>query len=566
MTYEGELPDEIKAAITDSLPDEATPSSVLQARRQSRRARDIVADVLNSYGYYDPEISLTVVEGGEENSQLRAGLSVTPKEQFTLDRILFNYVEPQPLSEDQIETEKTVLLKSGDPAIPLEIIDAERVITRTLRRDGYAFAEVTGRDVIGDPEAHTISVRYNINSGSKIVIGEMKYSDNTQVRHSYLDRINPLQTGQVYAPRDMGLFNSRLAESRQFDVSSAFLSEEPSGTNEDGYEIRDVIVELADKPRHSLTLGASIDTVNGPGLTASLLRRNLTKRADLLVADMILSERESGIDISWRRPNELGYGQGLVLGAGLRQENTDAFDLTEARLSAAIEVVEGPDFSYSYGLAASAFQEDSISGQRDFQTVSAFVTAQIDRTDDLLDPRQGWRANARLEPTVPFSGGATDPYLKSIGQIRAYYPFDDAGRFVLAGRVKAGALLGGSVFDIPIAERFFAGGGGSVRGYSYQGIGPLDANNVPLGGRSLIEGSIEGRYRINDTYGFAAFIDAGDVSDEAYPTFDSLKFGIGAGLRYQTPAGPLRADIAIPLDKGPNDEDVQVYLSIGQAF
>jgi translocation and assembly module TamA len=122
------------------------------------------------------------------------------------------------------------------------------------------------------------------------------------------------------------------------------------------------------------------------------------------------------------------------------------------------------------------------------------------------------------------------------------------------------------VNDVPGDDRFYSGGGGSVRGYAFQAIGPFAANDTPLGGRSLAEASIEGRARLTDRIGAVAFIDAGNVSDEEYPTFDNLRAGIGVGVRYMTPAGPLRLDVATPLNPSDRDEAVQVYISIGQAF
>jgi translocation and assembly module TamA len=129
-----------------------------------------------------------------------------------------------------------------------------------------------------------------------------------------------------------------------------------------------------------------------------------------------------------------------------------------------------------------------------------------------------------------------------------------------------GTLVGASVDNVPGADRFFSGGGGAVRGYAFQAIGPFDANDVPLGGRSLAEASIEGRARVTDTIGVVAFLDAGSVSDTEYPTFDNLRVGAGLGVRYMTPAGPIRFDIATPLNPSDRDEAIQVYISIGQAF
>jgi translocation and assembly module TamA len=188
----------------------------------------------------------------------------------------------------------------------------------------------------------------------------------------------------------------------------------------------------------------------------------------------------------------------------------------------------------------------------------------FDNRDDRLDPTTGFRAAAFGEPTYDILTGAT--FVKLRGDLSAYRALDGASRFVLAGRVSAGSIFGASLDDIPADRRFYSGGGGSVRGYAYQGIGPRDPNGDPIGGRSFAETSVELRIRINDRFGIVPFVDAGSVSESELPDFSHLKAGAGIGIRYLTPFGPLRVDAAIPLNKGPDDPDFGIYAGVGQAF
>ena len=149
----------------------------------------------------------------------------------------------------------------------------------------------------------------------------------------------------------------------------------------------------------------------------------------------------------------------------------------------------------------------------------------------------------------------------------AYYGLDPNRRFVLAGRARLGILTGEPVEDIPASKRYYAGGGGSIRGYEFQSVGPLDDGNDPTGGRSLLEFSGELRIRLTDTIGVVPFIDAGTASTTEYPTLEEeLQWAAGLGLRYYTAIGPLRADIAVPLNKRDFDDDYQFYVSLGQSF
>jgi len=138
---------------------------------------------------------------------------------------------------------------------------------------------------------------------------------------------------------------------------------------------------------------------------------------------------------------------------------------------------------------------------------------------------------------------------------------------VLAGRVGVGSAFGSSLDDLPADRRLYAGGGGSVRGYRYRSISPEDSNGNLTGGRSEITGSIELRYRFLGDFGIVPFIDAGSVSDKATPNFDGgIQYAAGLGFRYYTSFGPIRADIAAPLNPRKGDDPVAFYVSIGQAF
>ncbi|WP_017931121.1 autotransporter assembly complex protein TamA [Robiginitomaculum antarcticum] len=564
VSYAVPLDEEIKETIAETLPEITEAQSALHARRQARQAQKLVKDALNSYGYYDPVLTTSVDDIDGRPAPL---LSVDPGRLFTVDRAQIRYLGESPREDDLKAVEDELPVKTGQPAIPAQIIDAERVIASKLRRLGYAFSEIRDRDVIGDRDVATISVRYNVMGGERIRFGRAVYPDNIRTKSDYLDRLNPTQPGELFDPEQIGLYNSRLSETRLFNSSSARLSEEPVEIAPNGDAVHDIILSLSERPRNTLALGGNYGTDEGFGVTAELTRRNLTRRGDMLVANLKLAQRESGIDLTWRRPNELGYGKGLVFSAAVLDEETDAYDQQLARAGIGYEVIKGPEFSYNFGVTGQVIRETDSLQTQDFQTISTYGSAKIDKSDSLLDPRKGWRAEGRIAPTYAFGGDSGGlPYVRAVGQIRGYLPLDEKTRYVAAGRLRIGTLLGAESTDVPADSRFYAGGGGSVRGYEFQAIGPVNANNDPIGGRSLMDGSAEFRWRYSDKIGVVGFVDAGNISDEQYPAFDNIKVGAGIGARYMTPAGPIRFDFAIPLNPDDDDEPVQVYISIGQAF
>ena len=208
---------------------------------------------------------------------------------------------------------------------------------------------------------------------------------------------------------------------------------------------------------------------------------------------------------------------------------------------------------------------DAFVTDKDYVVVSTPLQYVFDNRDDKLNPAEGFRALAYAEPTYDVLNG--NPFLKLRAEGSTYFAVDSESRYILAARLAGGSILGaGSVEDVPADRRFYAGGGGSVRGYAYQGVGPKGSDDRPTGGLSYAEGSLEARLWVTETIGIVPFVDAGTVSLDEVPDFNDVKVGTGVGLRYLTPFGPLRIDAAIPLNKSGDDPDFAIYAGIGQSF
>ena len=220
--------------------------------------------------------------------------------------------------------------------------------------------------------------------------------------------------------------------------------------------------------------------------------------------------------------------------------------------------------AFTVGGEAAAIRETDPLGERDLGLVNLLADLRLDYADDPLNPTRGWRSEARTEPSVAF-GGSDTQFIRTTGQLRGYLPVGEGARAVLAGRFRFGTISGAATDDVPLSRRFFAGGGGSVRGYDFQGIGPT-LNGEPVGGRSLVELSVEARVKVRDKWSVVGFVDAGDIGRADIPELNDLRAGAGLGLRYDTIAGPLRVDVAVPLDRQQGDEPVHIYISLGQAF
>ncbi len=381
-------------------------------------------------------------------------------------------------------------------------------------------------------------------------------------------RSAPWRPGEVYDPEDVGELERRLLDTGVYDsVTVSLAPKDQAGP--DGW--RPILLSLADRKPRTLELGASYSTTEGVGADARWTRYNILGRADTLAVLARASSIDSrlGAELTlphWRRPQ-----QTFKAGGGAYMNRTDAYDETGVGVRADITrrfrktsyITLGGSLDYGKVDEKQTIQMSPLG--EDLITVAGLAAGSLDRSDDPLDPKRGWRLEVRAEPTY-LLGDESLAYLKLQSQATAYVPFGAKARTVLAGRAKIGAMVGGSIPEVPASRRFYAGGGGSVRGYAYQAIGPRSFDNTPEGGISLLETSLELRQRVGERWGVVAFVDAGAVGTNEFPTGDDFSVGVGVGVRYDLGFGPIRADIAIPLDQREGDPSFQIYLSIGQSF
>jgi translocation and assembly module TamA len=188
-----------------------------------------------------------------------------------------------------------------------------------------------------------------------------------------------------------------------------------------------------------------------------------------------------------------------------------------------------------------------------------------DSTTNLLNPTSGVRAMLSVTPTQSLGKPDATFFITQLSG-STYLDLLSDGRSVLALRGLVGQVSGTGVFGLPPDQRFYAGGSGTVRGYRYQSIGPQFADEKPTGGTAISAGSVEFRQRILGNYGVVGFVDAGQVSNTGAPFTQSWRIGAGVGARYYTSIGPIRLDVAVPLNKEPGGDSFELYIGIGQAF
>ena len=565
----GEMDADLRAQLVRAVGEvDGAPSNRFEARRRARGALEAAEALLRSEGYYQPVLE-DVVEGEETPVSI---VNVVPGPRFELSEIEVLWAEPSPDAETSAAVREDIGLTPGEPGRAADIISAEGRIVAGLTRRGYADAAAQPRRVVVDHATITVQPSFRIASGPLVRLDGVRLETRGPTNPAWVAGLAPWSEGEVYDPEDVAELERRLLETGVYDGVGVALAPTDQ-TNTDGN--RPVIVTLTDRPRRILEAGATFSTAEGSGVDLIWTWHNRFGRADTLVWQARAADVDSRLGASlslphWRRP-----GETLRLSGAILNEDTDAYRRTALALAADLQQRLGKTSWISYGVGLDAGQYDEnrfdpvtqlpINFDRDLVILTARGSAYLDRSNDPLDPTTGWRLTASAQPTA-VAGEDTVLFLRTEAQATAYLPLQDDAKTVLAGRVRIGSILGGEELTVPSDRLFYSGGGGSVRGFEYQGVGPRLPDNTPRGGLSLFETSIEVRRDVWRNFQAVAFVDAGAIGFQETPNFNNLRYGAGVGVRYKLPFGPIRADIAFPLDRREGDADFQIYVSIGQAF
>jgi translocation and assembly module TamA len=569
---DGELPADLRAEVSRAVGQTDRPiENRFEARRRAREAAEDAATVLRSEGYYAYDIEPDVGEGDAP----RPLVKIAPGPRFALGKAQIDWIGPPPDPATAQAAQDAMALVPGQPGRAAAVVAAEGRVVATVQKRGYADAAAKAREVVVDHADKTVNADYRIAAGPIVHLDSIQLVTNGRTHPEWLQHLAPWRHGDAYDPEDVAELERRLLDTSVYESVTVALAP-ASDVTPDG--LRPVVVSVAERQKRTLELGASYDTTDGPGLDAKWTRYNMLGRADTFSVLGRVSKIDSRVQVDLSLPHWDVPQQTLAARAAVYSTMTPAYDQRGVMVSVdltrrwgrnATFGLTGTYFTWGASLDLSRTSEVRIGSLtslgRDIVTVAGLADMALDRSDDPLDPTRGWRVSGRVEPTL-LTGEGVLPYLKLQGQVSGYLPFDLKGDTVLAGRAHLGSIINGSVADIPAPQRFYAGGGGSVRGFGFQEVGPRLADNTPQGGLSLMEASVELRHRLNQRWGLVAFLDAGTIGGEQFPTFHDLSVGAGVGVRYNLGFGPIRVDLATPLTSRRGQAPFQAYVSIGQSF
>lgn len=543
-------------------------ANLAQITRRARADIELVDQLLRTRGYYDARVryDLQAPELGA-SQRLLVGLDAQVGPLYRLADVSLSGLDPN--IQREAELRALFKVKPGDPADTDAILASTDAVKLGLAEGGYPFAKVDEPVLRVDHDTRAAELDLIIATGGYRRFGRITVTGDPPFDARHVADIARFRPGDEYKTSEITDLERALIQTGL--VASADITRTPGATP----DTVDIAVAMTRAPARTIAGELGYGTGEGARVEVSWQHRNLFPPEGGVTLRGILGTEEQGISATFRRNNFRRRDQ--ALNAQIAANNVDrrAYHAETVTLSGSLErqtnIIFQKKWTWSVGAELILSDERDLFGaalvpRRRTYFIAALPTSlAYDGSDDLLDPTRGFRLSGRLSPELSLQSG-TFGYVRAQVDASGYVPM--SGRITLAGRVRVGTIVGASSDRIAPTRRFYAGGGGSVRGYSYQAIGPRDLNNDPVGGRSLAEAAVEARFRFgaNNQFGIVPFVDAGTISSDALPSVREMRVGAGIGLRYYSSFGPIRVDVGTPLNPQPGDPRIGVYVSLGQAF
>lgn len=567
-------------------------------------ARRVVADfprlteALWAGGYYDAEIRASVAgvaihpDGHGADTAANAAerlrnqalvpirFEIVPGPLFRLRDVAIHDARTKTPIDRTLFSKKTFEREADEPAraAALQALQAEWI--DQLRAKSYPLAKVVATKPVIRHSEKVVDVTVTIDPGPRAGIGEVSVSGSPGIDPSVIRSFIYLEQGEDYSPKKLA--DTRKSIARIEAVGSAKVED---GAALDGNGNLPLLVQTTERKRHAIGVDAFFSNVDGPGLRSYWVDRNLFGGAERLRVDLegglapfgssatfhgFSSIKTSDLigraKASFIKPALWGSRDDLLLDAGVVREKTDYYWAYYGNISGAIRHRFSDSASVQAGLEFERGHTYDVFGPHDYSLFGFPLAANYDGTDNPLAPTSGIRAVANVTPYVKTFRDSVG-MIQSKAQVSGYHALDEDAWYILAGRVAAGSIVGAGIEEIPASHRFFAGGGGSVRGYRYRSLSPDGGFGFPIGGRSLLEASVEARVKVTQNIGIVPFYDTGAAFASSFPDFHtSIRSSVGLGLRYYTGIGPIRLDVATPLGRRPGESKFAVFIGVGESF
>jgi translocation and assembly module TamA len=528
---------------------------------------------LHSFGFYKARIDLTIDGHPLDDQALQAVLDAAPANPPVPVVVKFDLGPQFHLGSVTIDGQvppaaaAALGLASGQPAVAADVLGAQGRLLSAIRAAGYPLAQVPTPIATLRLDDNLLDVVFHPQTGPQANIGPITITGLKDMHESFVRDRLLLHTGERFDP-------AAIEKARQ-DLMSigvfAVVRMQPAD-HLDADGTLPVTIDVTERPLHAVDVGAAYSTDVGVNLNLGWHDRNLFGNAEQLnlTASMqtggdALTQPGYQVGAQFIKPDFMARDQSLEIDLNAVKQDLQAYDQDALLEKIALNRKFSPHWTVSVGLSGEQESIEQEGVTRDYNLIGVPVSVKFDNTNNQLNPTSGVRATVSATPTESLGMPTTTFVIMQVAG-STYLDLLGNGRSVLALRGLVGQVSGAGVFGLPPDQRFYAGGSGTVRGYRYQSVGPRFADDEPTGGTAVSAGTVELRQRILGNYGVVGFVDAGQVSTSGAPFTSTWRIGAGIGARYYTSIGPIRLDVAVPLNKEPGGDSFELYIGIGQAF
>ncbi len=538
------------------------PANVAQIDRRAREDSDLLITLLRSKGYYDAEVEPRI--DGAPGERLTVALVAEPGPLYTFASVGVEGLAST--GSKAAELRETFAVNENEAVDSLDVVESQVALETTIKAQGYPFAKVNEPEVVVDHDTRTATLVLNVDPGGQRKVGQfIVKGDRPPFGEAHVATISRIKSGEIYDQTMIDDLKRALVATGLVSVVQA----DPVPASDP--ELADIAVTLDRAPPR--TIAGEIGYGSGEGFRTevSWTHRNLIRPEGAVTFRGVLGTEEQNGGAILRQSNFRDRDRILTARLIASNINRRAFDARTVEFGAGLErvstIIWQKRWTWSGGFELLASDERDArkivgAGRKTFFIGAVAGSVGYDTSDNLLDPTRGFRLNARIAPEVSFQSG-TNGYVRAQIDGSTYVPIRE--NIVIAGRARVGSIVGAGNFSIAPSRRLYAGGGGSIRGFGLQKVGPRDVFNDPVGGRALVEFSLEARVRFG-VFAVVPFIDGGNVYASSTPKISGFRYGAGIGGRYHSAFGPIRIDVATPINPRSGDSPVAIYVSLGQAF
>lgn len=542
---------------------DSPPATITALKRRAEADLPNLVHGLQSFGYYNAKINLNIEE---EALPITISICIELGSIYPLESFCIVPDPERDCDESRQLCEKIKIdrlgIALGKPALPKTILEAENKILQVMADKAHPLASITKHEIIADQAVKTIGVTVYLDPGPLAYFGNTTFSGLKTVKEFAIQKKISWCPGDLYNPSEIEYTLNNIEASGLF---SAVTIDSPDEICEDGTVPMNI--EVIESRHRTIGGGISFNTQVGPGVIGTWENRNIRGLGEKVTfhAD-IAQKRQVGL-LSYRQPDFLVAKQDLIWITELESEQTRGFSDTAFSFSGLVDKEISERIKFSYGGTIKQLHTEKSNNNNQFVLLKSPLFFRWTTSNDLLDPTKGRSLILRLIPTVQIIHPKVSYCINTL-TATIYKPLRKDRRLVIASKATLGSIWGASDIRIPPPERFYVGSESTLRGYNYLTVSPLGPNKKPIGGRSMMVFTLEGRIRVTELFGIVGFYEIGNTYLNILPQFEKKqRQSIGMGLRYHTPVGPLRFDLAFPLNRRPGiDRSFQFYLSIGQAF